>query len=299
MRSAAVTAPRSMPRPLPPPRCIAGRSIKTSTEALQAGISAARGNLTTISPAETRGQIPDELPQDPAGSRRPGGTAPVNAAGSAPGSHRQWTAQPPRPAWSARREYGDNPTAGSRAPGGRPAGRCSEPSPGGQAGVVCWRAASRRCQDSSVAGVTGKTSAQRRRGMNRVSTANQARPPGSYRTRPTFRRSTAFSCRSTSSSASLAWSPRNTRTARPNNQRISKQTSLSNTPSVNHHSTKTGSSTTRSSFRAAQVSRPRRGSRVSGSRLPWAAARGAAGWCSPMCGRPAAGARRARSPGSP
>jgi hypothetical protein len=41
-----------------------------------------------------------------------------------------------------------------------------------------------RCQASSVAGVTGKTSAQRRRVMNRVSTANQARSAGSYRTRP-------------------------------------------------------------------------------------------------------------------
>jgi hypothetical protein len=89
-----------------------------------------------------------------------------------------------------------------------------------------------------------------------VSTANQDRSARSYRTRPMFRRSTAFSCRSTSSSASLAWSPRSTRTARPNSQRISKQTILSNTPSANHHSTslagKTGSSTTRSSFRAAQ-----------------------------------------------
>ena len=42
------------------------------------------------------------------------------------------------------------------------------------------------------------------------------RSPGSYRTRPACRRSTAFSCRSTSSSASFAWSPRNTRAIRPN-----------------------------------------------------------------------------------
>ena len=35
------------------------------------------------------------------------------------------------------------------------------------------------------------------------------------RTRPTSRRSTAFSCRSTSNSASFARSPRATRTARP------------------------------------------------------------------------------------
>jgi len=62
-------------------------------------------------------------------------------------------------------------------------------------------AASLRCQASSVVGVTGKTPVQRRRGMNRVSAVNQARSAGSYRTRPAFRRSTTFSCRSTSSSA--------------------------------------------------------------------------------------------------
>ena len=50
----------------------------------------------------------------------------------------------------------------------------------------------------------GKTPAQRFRGMNRASAANQARSAGSYRTRPACRRSTAFSCRSTSSSASFA-----------------------------------------------------------------------------------------------
>jgi hypothetical protein len=61
-----------------------------------------------------------------------------------------------------------------------------------------------------------KDPAQRRRGMNRMSAAYQARSPGSYRTRPACRRSTAFSCRSTSSSASFAWSPRNTRAIRPN-----------------------------------------------------------------------------------
>ena len=37
-------------------------------------------------------------------------------------------------------------------------------------------AASLRCQASSVAGVTGKTSAPRRRGTSRGSAANQARP---------------------------------------------------------------------------------------------------------------------------
>jgi hypothetical protein len=101
--------------------------------------------------------------------------------------------------------------------------------------VSYFRAASLRCQASSVAGVTGKTSAQRLRGMNRVSAANQARSPGSYRTRPAFRRSTAFWCRSASNSAFLSPSPRTTRTARLNNQRISKQAILSSTRPANHH----------------------------------------------------------------
>jgi hypothetical protein len=42
--------------------------------------------------------------------------------------------------------------------------------------VSYFLAASLRCQASSV---TGKTPAQCRRGMNRVSAANQARPAGS------------------------------------------------------------------------------------------------------------------------
>jgi hypothetical protein len=49
--------------------------------------------------------------------------------------------------------------------------------------VSCFPAASRRCQASSVAGVTGKTPAQRLRGTSRASAASQARPAGSYRTR--------------------------------------------------------------------------------------------------------------------
>jgi hypothetical protein len=44
--------------------------------------------------------------------------------------------------------------------------------------VSYFLAASLRCQASSVAGVTGKTSAQRRRGMNQVSAAKQARSAG-------------------------------------------------------------------------------------------------------------------------
>ena len=50
--------------------------------------------------------------------------------------------------------------------------------------VSYFRAASLRCQASSVAGVTGKTPAHRCRGMNGASAANQARSAGSYRTRP-------------------------------------------------------------------------------------------------------------------
>jgi len=45
--------------------------------------------------------------------------------------------------------------------------------------------------------------------------------------------------------------------------------------------------------------RLRCGSRACGSRLSWTGVRDAAGWCSPTCARPAAGARRAESPGSP
>ncbi len=85
--------------------------------------------------------------------------------------------------------------------------------------------ASLRCQARSVAGVagvTGKTSVQRLRGRSRASAANHTRSPGSYRTRPVCRRSTAFWCRSTSSSASFARSPRNARTARPSTRHVSR-----------------------------------------------------------------------------
>jgi hypothetical protein len=88
--------------------------------------------------------------------------------------------------------------------------------------VPYFPAASLRCQASSVAGVTGRTSAQRPRGTSRASAANQARSAGSYRTRPACRRSTAFSCRSISSSASFARPPWNTRTTRPSTRHVSK-----------------------------------------------------------------------------
>jgi hypothetical protein len=60
------------------------------------------------------------------------------------------------------------------------------------------------------------------RGMSRASAANDTRSVGSSRTRPAWRGSTAFSCRSTSSSASFAVSVRNTRAARPSSRRISR-----------------------------------------------------------------------------
>ena len=127
---------------------------------------------------------------------------------------------------SARRGSGGVPTADSPSPAGRRGGRCPG-LVGGRPGlrrllVSYLLAASLRCQASSVAGVTGKISAQRLRGMSRASAANHTRSAGSYRTRPTCRRSTAFSCRSTSSSASFARSPRNTRTARPSTRRVSR-----------------------------------------------------------------------------
>ena len=123
---------------------------------------------------------------------------------------------------------------------GRTTSRAMRGTVGGRPGlrrplVSYLLAASLRCQASSVAGVTGKTSAQRLRGMSRASAANHTRSAGPYRIRPAFRRSTAFSCRSTSSSASIAGSLRDIRTARPSTRRTSRQTILSSTPPANHH----------------------------------------------------------------
>jgi len=59
-------------------------------------------------------------------------------------------------------------------------------------------------------------------GRSGASAANHIRPAGPYRIRPAWRRSTAFSCRSTSSSASVAPCPRNISTARPSIRRTSK-----------------------------------------------------------------------------
>jgi hypothetical protein len=61
-----------------------------------------------------------------------------------------------------------------RTVGGRPGLRRSL--------VSCFFAAGLRCQASSVAGVTEKTSTQRLRGSSRASAAKQARSAGSYRT---------------------------------------------------------------------------------------------------------------------
>ena len=165
--------------------------------------------------------------------RRAGTAATSDPTGAAPdrcpqpaGSPTRWTARPSRRAWSARRGSGGVPTADSPWPGERPGGRCSGPSAGGRACAACsCRICCRpvlRCQASSVPGVTGKMSVQRLRGRSRASAANHTRSPGSYRIRPACPRSTAFSCRSTSSSASFAWSPRNTRTARPSTRHVSR-----------------------------------------------------------------------------
>lgn len=54
-----------------------------------------------------------------------------------------------------------------------------------------------------------------------ASAASQARSAGSYCNRPTCRRSTAFTCLSTSNSASFASPPRNARTTRLNTRHVS------------------------------------------------------------------------------
>ena len=61
------------------------------------------------------------------------------------------------------------------------------------------------------------------------------RAPGSYRNRPTCRRSAAFRCLSTSSSASFAISLRNSSAARPSARHVSIYTSLISTRPANHH----------------------------------------------------------------
>ena len=71
------------------------------------------------------------------------------------------------------------------------------------------RAIRRRCHASRVAGVTGNTCAHRRRGISEDSAASHSRSAGLYRTGAvSCLRCTAFSCRSTSSSASFVTSRR-------------------------------------------------------------------------------------------
>ena len=116
-------------------------------------------------------------------------------------------------------------------PGGRRHGRCCGLLAGGRACALCWCRTSWRpaCDARPAAScVTGKVPAQRPRGISCASTANHTRSAGSYRIRPPCRRSTVFSCRSASSSASLARSLRNAGTARPSIRRTS-------TRPANHH----------------------------------------------------------------
>ncbi len=125
---------------------------------------------------------------------------------------------------SARRGCSGVPTADSPSPGERRGVRCPGVLAAGLAPVA--RLVLSRGQPAVPGqqrrGRNGKTSVRRLRGMSRASAANHTRSAGSYRTRPAWRRSTAFSCRSTSSSASFARSLRNTRTARPSSRQISR-----------------------------------------------------------------------------
>ena len=88
--------------------------------------------------------------------------------------------------------------------------------------VSYFFAASLRCQASNVGGVTGKISVQRLRGTSRASAANHTRSVGSYRTRPVWRRSTAFSRRSTSNSVAFARSRRSISAATPRTRHVSR-----------------------------------------------------------------------------
>lgn len=95
-------------------------------------------------------------------------------------------------------------------------------------------AASLRCQASSVMGATGRLPPAPARDELRER-GEPGRSAGSCCTRPAFRRSTTFSCRSASNSGFWSASPRTTWTASLDNQRISRQTILSGTWSASHH----------------------------------------------------------------
>lgn len=144
-----------------------------------------------------------------------------------------------------------SPRSGSHTPGRREAGDA----PG-------RRVAARPVASDRVIFPPGELAvpAHRRRGTNRVSTADQARPAGSYRTRLVFRRITAFSCRSNSSSAPFAWSGGMPGTVRPGDQGIIRKMILRDPWSASHHRALASRRNRRpalsSSSRAAQHNRP-------------------------------------------
>jgi hypothetical protein len=97
-------------------------------------------------------------------------------------------------------------------------------------GTVGWRPGFRRLTVSHFFEASSRCRAQECRGLREDLAPAPARyelckgggpglSAGSYQVLPTCRRSAAFSCRSTRSSASFARSLRNTRTARPSNRR--------------------------------------------------------------------------------
>jgi hypothetical protein len=125
----------------------------------------------------------------------------------------------------------------------------------GVCGVVPLAPTSRRCQARIVAGVTERTSAQRRRGTRRDRAASHTRSAGVSCTRATCRRSTAFSCRKTNSSASLLKSRRTSTAIRPSRQRTSRYKIDSNSirrSLIPRQHAKSAGQGTASSFRAPQ-----------------------------------------------
>jgi hypothetical protein len=179
---------------------------------------------------------------DPGGPGVQGTAATSGRSGAAPdrcprhaGSPAPWAARPSRRVSSVRRGSGGVPAAGSPSPGVQ----CPGPPAAARACAACsWRSCCRRvcgARPAASRASRGRCPVQRLRGRSRPSAASHTRSAGSYRTRPACRRSTAFSCRSTSSSASLARSPRNTRTARPSTRHVSRYTMLSSTRPASHH----------------------------------------------------------------
>ena len=112
--------------------------------------------------------------------------------------------------------------------------------PGRRVLVSYFHAVSRRCRARSVAGCHREDPGPLPPRDEPASAANQARSAGSYRIRPAFRRNTAFSCRSTSNSASFARSPRKTSATRPNSQRLRRYEIFRSTRTANQHHTRPG-----------------------------------------------------------